>query len=115
MGGFPVKCGLMMPLFARQLFLADLDAMCRFYVSPGIRGTPAEFKKHVPGALDAEGWFRHHNRYGNGEPIVGNKSRPLTSLMNSYAVAAAVAIAASAIWFTGWRIGREYETLAPLL
>ena len=53
-----MKAGLAMPLFARRLFLSDLDAMCNFFVSPGISSNPADFKKHVPDALDAEGWFR---------------------------------------------------------
>ena len=93
-GGFPVKRGLAMPLFARRLFLADLDAMCKFFVSPGIASSPSDLKKHVPDALDAEGWFRHHNRYANGEPIVGNKTPPSSSRL-VYLVPVAVAVAAS--------------------
>ena len=85
---------LWMPLFARRLFLADLDAMCKFFVSPGIASSPSDLKKHVPDALDAEGWFRHHNRYANGEPIVGNKTPPSSSRL-VYLVPVAVAVAAS--------------------
>lgn len=74
-GGFPVKTGLAMPL-ARRLFLAGLDAMCQFFVSPGISGNPSDLKKHFPNPPDAEAWFRHHNRYNKGEAIVGNASPP---------------------------------------
>ena len=98
-GGFPVKAGLAMPLFARWLFLSDLDAMCNFFVSPGISSNPADFKKHVPDALDAEGWFRHHNRYANGEPIVGNTKPPASSSL-SYLVPVAVAVAGSLVYLT---------------
>jgi uncharacterized protein YbjT (DUF2867 family) len=97
-GGFPVKAGLAMPLFARKLFLSDLDAMCKFFVSPGISSNPSDFKKHVPAALDAEGWFRHHNRYGNGEPIVGNPTPPSTSSALSYLAPVAVAVAGSLVY-----------------
>ena len=101
-GGFPVKAGLAMPLFARRLFLADLDAMCNFFVSPGIRSNPSDLKKHVPDALDAEGWFRHHNRYGNGEPIVGN-STPPSSGLSTYLLPVAVAVAGSLIYLVTMR------------
>lgn len=74
-GGFPVKRGLAMPIFVRKFLMSDLHYMCEFYakrIGEGVRGTPEEFRKHVPDALDAEGWFRHHGKYANGEPIVGN-------------------------------------------
>lgn len=100
-GGFPVTAGLAMPLFARRLFLADLDAMCNFFVSPGIASNPSDFKKHVPDALDAEGWFRHHNRYANGEPIVGN-TKPLSSSL-SYLVPVGIAVVASVLYLTSSR------------
>jgi hypothetical protein len=29
-----------------------------------------EFKRVVPDALDAQGWFRHHGVYADGTPIV---------------------------------------------
>ena len=32
-------------------------------------GTPEAFKQILPDALSAEGWFRFHGRYANGEPI----------------------------------------------
>ena len=96
-GGFPVKTGLAMPKFARRLFLRDLDAMCEFFVSPGIASNPSDFKKHVPDALDAEGWFRHHNQYNNGEPIVGNTSPP--SSHHALAYMAAVAAVGVAVYF----------------
>ena len=95
-GGFPVKRGLAMPLFARRLFLPDLDAMCKYFINPGIASNPSDFKKHVPDALDAEGWFKHHGKYANGEPIVGNTSPPsrgLSSLLVPVAVAAVGALA----------------------
>ncbi len=100
-GGFPVKPGLAMPLFARRLFLPDLDTMCSYFAHVGIRSNPSDFKKHVPDALDAEGWFRHHNRYANGEPIVGNKSPPRSAL--AYLVPVAVAVAGSLIY---WKMTR---------
>ena len=97
-GGFSVKTGLAMPLFARRLFLADLDAMCNFFISPGISSNPSDLKKHVPDALDAEGWFKHHNRYANGEPIVGNTTPP--SNLSAYLVPVAVALAGSLVYLS---------------
>lgn len=69
-GGVPVSYGLAMPIFARRLFLNDVHHMCLFFADPGIAGEPEDFKKFVPGALDAEGWFHFYNRYANGEAIV---------------------------------------------
>jgi len=78
-GGYaPVKRSLVLPVFIRKI-MKDLHFMCEFFakrIGEGIRGTPEEFRKHVPDALDAEGWFRHHNKYTNGEPIVDNSSPP---------------------------------------
>ena len=91
-----------MPKFARRLFLSDLDAMCEFFVSPGMTSNPSDFRKHVPDALDAEGWFRHHNQYNNGEPIVGNTSPP--SSHSALAYTAAVAAVGVAVYF-GTRSG----------
>lgn len=96
-GGFPVKRSLAMPLFLRKLFLSDLDAMCNYFISPGFQSDPADFKKHVPDALDAEGWFRHHNQYGNGEPIVGNKTPP--SSATRYLVPLAVAVVGTLVFY----------------
>lgn len=96
-GGFPVRRGLVIPLFVRRLFLGDLDAMCNYFKSPGLQSNPSDFKKHVPDALDAEGWFRHHNRYANGEPIVGNMSQP-SSVLSTVLVPVAVAVVGSLVY-----------------
>lgn len=98
-GGFPVKSGLAMPIWARKLFLRDLHYMCLHYVSPGASATPAEFKKHVPDAMDAEAWFRHHNRYANGEPIVGNTKPPSKGTGAAIALAVTVAVASSLAYY----------------
>lgn len=104
-GGFPVTRGLAVPRFLRRFVIGrDLDLMCEFFAGriengPGVRGTPDDFKKHVPDALDAEAWFRHRNKYANGEPIVGNTIPPpasggsLSTVVAVAAVAAAVAVA----------------------
>lgn len=69
--GIPVKAKLAMPIFLRRLFLNDLHHMFLYYEEQkGPRGTPAAFKKVVPDALSAEDWFRFHNRYADGSPIV---------------------------------------------
>jgi uncharacterized protein YbjT (DUF2867 family) len=69
--GIPVKAKLAMPIFLRRLFLNDLHHMFLYYEEEkGPRGTPAAFKKVVPDALSAEDWFRFHNRYADGSPIV---------------------------------------------
>mmetsp|Transcript_27198 Transcript_27198/g.54398 ORF Transcript_27198/g.54398 Transcript_27198/m.54398 type:complete len:308 (-) Transcript_27198:173-1096(-) len=81
-GSFKVQRGLAMPLLVRRLLLKDLDYMCEFFAGrngPGLKGNPEDFKKYVPDALDAEGWFRHHNKYANGEEIVGNTTPPASS------------------------------------
>jgi hypothetical protein len=39
----------------------------RFLWGPG--GPPEAFKQILPDALSAEGWFRFHGRYANGDPI----------------------------------------------
>jgi len=66
--GFPVKRGLAMPLFARKLFLKDLDCMCNFFRDSGLKSTPEDLAKHIPDALGLEAWFRQYNKYANGEP-----------------------------------------------
>ena len=69
--GVPTKGGLAMPLCLRSLFLNDLHHMC-LYIENGYPGTNMNidaFKAVVPDALDAEGWFRHHGTYANGEKI----------------------------------------------
>ena len=69
--GVPVKAKLAMPLFLRKLLFKDLHHMFLYYeVQKGPRGEPSEFRKVVPDALTAEGWFRFHGRYANGERIV---------------------------------------------
>ena len=75
-GGFPVKRSLAMPLFARKLFLKDLDYMCNFFATEGLKSTPEELKQYIPDALDAEAWFRQYNTYANGEAIIGNTVPP---------------------------------------
>jgi len=74
--GFPVKRGLAMPLFARKLFLKDLDYMCNFFRDSGLKSTPEDLAKHIPDALGPEAWFRQYNKYANGEAIVGNTTPP---------------------------------------
>lgn len=47
--------------------------MCNYFEDGALAETDqriASFKQHVPAALDAEGWFRHHNTYADGKPIV---------------------------------------------
>ena len=44
---------------------------CVFYEEEGLQCSPEDFRQYVPDAMDAEAWFRHHNRYANGEPIIG--------------------------------------------
>jgi uncharacterized protein YbjT (DUF2867 family) len=69
-----VKCSssLAMPTFFRWLFLHDLDQMCRYIEDgyPDGKVSIDEFKKVVPDALDAQGWFSHHGVYADGTPIV---------------------------------------------
>ena len=72
--GIPVKAKLVMPKIFRSLFLKDLHHMFLYYEEEkGPRGTPEDFKKVLPDALSAEGWFRFHDRYANGEKIVNEK------------------------------------------
>ncbi len=68
--GVPVQARLAMPLALRRLFLNDLHHMCLYFETEGLSADPEDFKKLVPNALSAEDWFRFHNRYANGEPIV---------------------------------------------
>lgn len=71
--GVPVTCGMAMPMFFRWLFLFELHKMCNYFEDGALAETDqriASFKQHVPAALDAEGWFRHHNTYADGKPIV---------------------------------------------
>lgn len=68
--GTKVRPQLAMPVFLRRLFLNDLHHMCLYFEEQGITAEPEDFKKVVPDALSAEDWFRFHNRYANGEPIV---------------------------------------------
>ena len=77
--------------------------MCEFFAGrmgdgKGVRGTVEEFQKHVPDAHDAEAWFRHHGKYANGEPIVGNGVPPSSGgLLVGVAAAAGVATVAVAV------------------
>ncbi len=68
--GLPVRARLAMPMALRRLFLNDLHHMCLYFENEGIAANPEDFKAIVPNALSAEDWFRFHNRYANGEPIV---------------------------------------------
>ena len=68
--GVPVRPRLAMPIALRRLFLNDLHHMCLYFENEGIIAEPEAFKIIVPNALSAEDWFRFHNRYANGEPIV---------------------------------------------
>lgn len=112
-GGYPVKRGLAVPMFLRKLVIGkELHYMCEFFAGrmkngPGKRGTPDDFRRHVPDALDAEAWFRHRNKYANGEPIVGNTVPPATSggslvtVVAAATVVAAVAVALANIFGEG--------------
>lgn len=69
--GEPVRPALIMPIWLRRLLLNDLHHMCLYFErDKGPKGEPEAFRQIVPDALSAEGWFRFHNRYANGEPIV---------------------------------------------
>ena len=70
--GVKTSGSLAMPTFFRWLFLHDLDQMCRYIEAGYPDGTVSveAFKKVVPDALDAQGWFKHHGVYANGKPIV---------------------------------------------
>jgi len=70
--GVPCSGSLMMPKFVRWLFLNDMDQMCRYWEDgyPDSTVSIDEFKKVVPDALDAQGWFRFHGVYADGTPIV---------------------------------------------
>ena len=68
--GVPVRAQLAMPVFMRRLFLNDLHHMCLYFEEQGLSAEPNDFKKIIPDAFSAEDWFRFHNRYANGEPII---------------------------------------------
>jgi uncharacterized protein YbjT (DUF2867 family) len=68
--GVPVRARLAMPMLLRRLFLNDLHHMCLYFENEGLSADPKDFQTIVPDALSAEDWFRFHNRYANGEPIV---------------------------------------------
>lgn len=68
--GAKVRAQLAMPIFMRRLFLNDLHHMCLYFEEQGLSAEPDEFKKVIPDAFSAEDWFRFHNRYANGEPII---------------------------------------------
>jgi uncharacterized protein YbjT (DUF2867 family) len=71
--GLPVKAKLAMPIFLRRLFLNDLHHMFLYYeLQKGPRGTPQAFREILPDALTAEGWFRFHGHYSNGETIAND-------------------------------------------
>ena len=70
--GVKTTGAMAMPKFFRWLFLHDLDQMCRYFEDgyPDSTVSIEEFKKVVPDALDAQGWFRFYGKYANGKPIV---------------------------------------------
>lgn len=68
--GTKVRAQLAMPIFLRRLFLNDLHHMCLYFEQKGISAEPEDFKKVIADPLSAEDWFRFHNRYANGEPII---------------------------------------------
>lgn len=68
--GVRVRAQLAMPIVMRRLFLNDLHHMCLYFEERGLSAEPAEFKRIIPDAFSPEDWFRFHNRYANGEPIV---------------------------------------------
>jgi uncharacterized protein YbjT (DUF2867 family) len=70
--GTKVRPQLAMPIFMRRLFLNDLHHMCLYFEEQGLSAEPEEFRKIIPDAFSAEDWFRFHNRYANGEPIIAN-------------------------------------------
>lgn len=68
--GVPVRHRLAIPIVLRRLLLNDLHHMCLYFETGGLSADPEDFKKIVPDAQSAEDWFRFHNRYSNGEPIM---------------------------------------------
>ena len=66
-----------MPIWLRRLLLNDLHHMFLYFErDKGPKGEPEAFRQIVPDALSAEAWFRFHNRYANGEPIVAPQPAP---------------------------------------
>lgn len=72
--GITVRPRLAMPLVLRRLFLNDLHHMCLYFEQQGISAEPEDLKQVIPHPLTAEDWFRFHNRYANGEPILPAES-----------------------------------------
>lgn len=68
--GTKVRAQLAMPILFRRLFLNDLHHMCLYFEQHGLSAEPEDFKKVIPDAFSAEDWFRFHNRYANGDPII---------------------------------------------
>lgn len=66
----PIRAGLAMPIALRRLSLNNLHPMGLYFENEGIAANPDDFKAIVPNAFSAEDWFRFHNHYANGEPIV---------------------------------------------
>lgn len=66
----PCKYSFAMPRFALRLFFPDLYRMTIYFEEKGYSCTSddmAEFRKIVPDALDAEGFFKMKGRWANGE------------------------------------------------
>lgn len=74
--GTRVRPQLAMPIVLRRLFLNDLHHMCLYFEEHGLSAEPEDFKAIIPDAFSAEDWFRFHNRYANGEPIISPPSQP---------------------------------------
>jgi uncharacterized protein YbjT (DUF2867 family) len=72
--GTSVRAQLAMPIFLRRLFLNDLHHMCLYFEGHGLSAEAEDFKTVVSDPLSAEDWFRFHNRYANGEPIIPNQA-----------------------------------------
>jgi uncharacterized protein YbjT (DUF2867 family) len=68
--GVKVRPRLAMPIFLRRLFLNDLHHMCLYFEETGLSAEPEDLKRIIPDPLTAEDWFRFHNRYANGQPII---------------------------------------------
>jgi uncharacterized protein YbjT (DUF2867 family) len=68
--GTRVRAQLAMPIFLRRLFLNDLHHMFLYFENQGLTAEPDDLKNVIADPLSAEDWFRFHNRYANGDPIV---------------------------------------------
>lgn len=103
--GVKVKYSTTMPFdWMRRRFLNDLQRM--FFLMMECGTSPSSinaFKKIVPDAFSCEDWFRFHNKYANGESIVGNTTpvKPGVSKMPILSVVALLSGVAAALssWY----------------